>query len=887
MRVTVSKQSLLLVDGDTRSLRVLEVSLRKAGFTVTPAQSVQDALDKLELHAPDLIISETTFAERDGFDLRLRVRAKPDWAEIPFVFLTASAAIENKIRGLELGVDDYLTKPIYIKEIVTRINILLQKRQRARFEERRDGRTRFAGRVADMPVVDVIQTIEISRKSGVIQFTGDGGRQGAIYFRDGKVIDAEADALSGEDAVYRLLTWSDGEFEVVFRTVRRRDAITASSQGLLMEGMRRLDEWTRLLEQLPALTHRFEVDTAELVGRLGEVPDDNNVILRLIDGKRTLNEVIDACEFGDLECLQAISRLFFEGLLLDLDHDAPTKRDTGRPMPLVQIEDDSPFQYLPDVDDLGDLRTDDPTDELTPAPAPPPLPPAEAEPVEDDIQAHALMGGYRHSSLMLIDAAVAAAQAIEPALFDDDAPGALETARREARARAQRESDEDAEIVVEAGDPSLDDSVPHSIEADEPSRPARGLGDDERTPIPGDPDNDDTPVPGFRRGRSSELASRANDFAGADHSPRPEPTFELEDPTPRPGAFAARATPASRVTDPGLRMIGSLGRDRAEASGEVLPAGGLATPGAVTGSTQRELVTILPRRITRELPALTDAPRAEAAPTAPTPGEARPSRTESDFEADTAPGRGPLLSPLDREREARQETEPGVRAGGPSYLTLGLVALAILLGGLAVYLHFQKPTHPDAPPVHMTVTPEGADPAPTAELDAAPAVVLAPADAAEAEAVVIDAASADAATPADAAAPPIDARGAPPPSAGPDPIKRAHALMDEAGDAVRTGKFDEAIALIDQSLRLRRTAHSYLLKATALQKLDRIDEALVAIDEAISLAPSWPPAWVQRGHVLWGAHRYDEGRVAFERYLQLSPAAPDASAIKHMLSEPR
>ena len=97
--------------------------------------------------------------------------ATPDWAEIPFIFLTAELAIENKIRGLELGVDDYLTKPIYIKEIVTRINILLQKRQRARFEERRDGRTRFAGRVADMPVVDVIQTIEVSRKSGVIQFT--------------------------------------------------------------------------------------------------------------------------------------------------------------------------------------------------------------------------------------------------------------------------------------------------------------------------------------------------------------------------------------------------------------------------------------------------------------------------------------------------------------------------------------------------------------------------------------------------------------------------------------------------------------------------------------------------------------------------------------------
>ena len=69
--------------------------------------------------------------------------------------------------------------------------------------------------------------------------------------------------MQGEEAVYRLLTWTDGEFEVVFRNVRRKDVIKISSQALLMEGMRRLDEWGRLLEQLPPLDTRFEVDTPE------------------------------------------------------------------------------------------------------------------------------------------------------------------------------------------------------------------------------------------------------------------------------------------------------------------------------------------------------------------------------------------------------------------------------------------------------------------------------------------------------------------------------------------------------------------------------------------------------------------------------------------------
>ena len=81
------------------------------------------------------------------------------------------------------------------------------------------------------------------------------------------MIDAEAGTLQGEDAVYRLLTWSEGDFEVIFRTVRRREAIATSSQGLLMEGMRRLDEWQRLLERLPPLSHRFEIDTIEQVCR--------------------------------------------------------------------------------------------------------------------------------------------------------------------------------------------------------------------------------------------------------------------------------------------------------------------------------------------------------------------------------------------------------------------------------------------------------------------------------------------------------------------------------------------------------------------------------------------------------------------------------------------
>ncbi|HSI79793.1 MAG TPA: DUF4388 domain-containing protein, partial [Solirubrobacterales bacterium] len=585
---------MLLVDGDTRSLRVLEVSLRKAGFTVTPAVSVTDALDKLELDAPDLIISETTFPDGDGFELRRRVRATPDWGEIPFIFLTAENAIENKIRGLELGVDDYLTKPIYIKEIITRINILLQKRQRTRFEERRDGRTRFAGRVADMPVVDVIQTIEISRKSGVIQFTGDRGRQAAIYFRDGRVIDAEAGALQGEDAVYRLLTWNEGEFEVVFRTVRRREAIAISSQGLLMEGMRRLDEWSRLLEQLPSLQHRFEVDAAELSVRLGDVPDDHNRLLRLIDGKRTLLEVIDASDLGDLECLQAISKLYFEEMLVDLDHAAPVRRDTGRPMALVELEPATPAPSPirdavsgphrgPELD-LDEAAS--PAEALAAAAAAmerassavsaAAAPEPEPEPEPGESMPGALMGGYRPSSLRLIDEAVAAAQAIEPLLFedlgDDFEPHANGTpAGNGVAAALARDLADDGERA--AGEPSSGEPEPGAVE-NAASGEAAASGAAGAVPAAAGTARSATPPQGSLAVGAAALQAAAE---------------------------AGPALPRT-ITDSGLRMIGSLGRDRAEASGELRMAG--ATPPPLS-ETQRELVTILPRRATREMQAVT------------------------------------------------------------------------------------------------------------------------------------------------------------------------------------------------------------------------------------------------------------------------------------------
>ncbi|WP_437693366.1 response regulator [Sorangium sp. So ce176] len=314
----MAKQQLLLVDADPRSVRVLEVSLKKAGYSVTTAKDGADALAKLEVSTPDLVLSDTRLPHVDGYALVRKMKEHADWAAIPVVFLTSQRSIEDKIRGLELGVEDYLTKPIFVRELIARVTLLLARRTREGITTRHfstTGRTRFSGSILDMNVVDLLQTFEVSRKSGIVHLS-HGDNEAQVYFREGKVVDATLGRLCGEEAVYRALLWNEGTFEVEFCKVDNPDVIETSTQGLLMEGMRRVDEWGRLLEALPSLSTVFEVDSEELLERLNEIPDELNGILRLFDGKRTLMQVVDASPFEDLSTLSTISKLYFEGLLV-------------------------------------------------------------------------------------------------------------------------------------------------------------------------------------------------------------------------------------------------------------------------------------------------------------------------------------------------------------------------------------------------------------------------------------------------------------------------------------------------------------------------------------------------------------------------------------------
>ena len=319
---------ILLADGDPKSLRVLDVSLRSAGFDVRSASTGTEAWAMLQESAPELIIADTQLAGIDGFELCARLRKNASTATVPFILLSADKGPEHRVRGIQAGADDYLIKPAYVNEVLSRARGLLQRRERERLNVG-PGHERFRGQLADITVVDLLQLIEGNGRSGIVHLIGVSGAPGTIFFRHGKVVDAEVGRLSGMDALSRLFSWTAGTFEIEWKSIRRADSVGRPPAELVIEGMKRLDEWNRLAAELPGPKAVFEVDYRVLAERLAEIPDEVNGILRLCDGVRTVMQVVEASALPDLDALTALIRLRDEGIIYDVSSGRVDPAATG------------------------------------------------------------------------------------------------------------------------------------------------------------------------------------------------------------------------------------------------------------------------------------------------------------------------------------------------------------------------------------------------------------------------------------------------------------------------------------------------------------------------------------------------------------------------------
>jgi DNA-binding response OmpR family regulator len=123
------KPRILVVDDEPEAVELIEFNLKQSGYTVSTAGDGAEALKKARSQVPDLIVLDVMLPEMDGFEICKALRLDAATTRVPIVMLTAKAAEIDRVLGLELGADDYLTKPFSTRELLLRIKKILSRGQ--------------------------------------------------------------------------------------------------------------------------------------------------------------------------------------------------------------------------------------------------------------------------------------------------------------------------------------------------------------------------------------------------------------------------------------------------------------------------------------------------------------------------------------------------------------------------------------------------------------------------------------------------------------------------------------------------------------------------------------------------------------------------------------
>jgi DNA-binding response OmpR family regulator len=116
-------KKIILIEDDSDLFALLKYNLEKEGFQLVGSQTGKGALELCRREKPDLIILDIMLPDSDGLEICKKIRTQPELAHIPVIFLTARASETDRIVGLELGANDYIVKPFFVRELIARIKI--------------------------------------------------------------------------------------------------------------------------------------------------------------------------------------------------------------------------------------------------------------------------------------------------------------------------------------------------------------------------------------------------------------------------------------------------------------------------------------------------------------------------------------------------------------------------------------------------------------------------------------------------------------------------------------------------------------------------------------------------------------------------------------------
>ncbi|HKV48037.1 MAG TPA: response regulator [Candidatus Acidoferrales bacterium] len=203
-----------------------------------------DALLKIVDDPPDLILCDYRMPGLDGRQLYEKLRARQQTRNIPFIFLASRGDIEEKLRPIVEGVEEFIHKPFFMRDVARRAKKVIDRLQLEKLQKHQVRPGVIQGRLEEMSIMDLMQSLEMGQKSCrlTINHNGDSCE---LFFASGQCTDAKLGSIDGEAAVFQAVRWPEGGFEIDFNAAPSRSTISRTTTGLLMEALRLMDEGQR------------------------------------------------------------------------------------------------------------------------------------------------------------------------------------------------------------------------------------------------------------------------------------------------------------------------------------------------------------------------------------------------------------------------------------------------------------------------------------------------------------------------------------------------------------------------------------------------------------------------------------------------------------------
>ena len=236
------KKKILIIDDEIVNRAILEDYLADFGYEIYMASNGGEGIDMLAKITPDLVLLDIKMPDKDGFQTLEEIKRSPGFANIPVLFLSALNRSNLKVKGLELGAEDYITRPFDKAELLARIRAAL-RRTNLQFP---DGR-KMEGDLSDLGLIELLQPLALGKKTAAVKLKDIDAE---VIIEEGRLVHVRQGRFTGRDALNRILLVEKGEFSVVFNKI----PANISKQPVelikaMMDSLAYIDEIKTLLEK--------------------------------------------------------------------------------------------------------------------------------------------------------------------------------------------------------------------------------------------------------------------------------------------------------------------------------------------------------------------------------------------------------------------------------------------------------------------------------------------------------------------------------------------------------------------------------------------------------------------------------------------------------------